>query len=95
MSALIPVIVGVLLAFAWNTVGSHQAAMTTSGSVVAPQVGVAVEQAAAQAWASVSHPHVTAARGAARIRRHARVDSAVAFTCLKRPQLPSVSRHIS
>ena len=45
--------VGVVLAFAWNmTVSQPQAAETGSG--VTPQVGLTVEDAAAQAWASVT-----------------------------------------
>ena len=49
-SAIGPVVVGVVVAFAWNTAATHQMAGTDAG--VTPEVGLTVEQAAAQAWAS-------------------------------------------
>lgn len=53
LAAVGPVAVGVILAFAWNTAGSGQPGMPAGASGVTPEVGVTVEQAAAQAWASV------------------------------------------
>jgi hypothetical protein len=54
VSTVIPVAVGVILALAWNVAGSHRAAQDPAGSGLAPQVSVAVEQAAAQAWARMT-----------------------------------------
>jgi hypothetical protein len=48
-SALIPVALGVLLAFVCNVAGSLG---STAGQGLSPEVGVAVQQAATQAWAS-------------------------------------------
>jgi hypothetical protein len=49
-----PVLVGVILAFAWNMAGSHAPEMPKPGPALAPTVGTAVDQAADQAWASVT-----------------------------------------
>jgi hypothetical protein len=53
-SAVIPVAVGVTLAFAWNAAGSHRPGEYALGSGLTPQVSMAVEQAAAQAWADMT-----------------------------------------
>jgi len=52
-STVVPVLVGVIVAFAWNMAGSHEAGMPSSPGL-APTVGTAVEQAADQAWASAT-----------------------------------------
>ncbi len=52
-STLGPVLVGVIFAFAWNVAGSHEAATPQPGLGLAPTVGMAVDQAADQAWANV------------------------------------------
>lgn len=52
-STLGPVLVGVIFAFAWNVAGSHEAAAPQPGPGLAPTVGMAVDQAADQAWANV------------------------------------------
>ena len=52
MSAIGPLVIGVMVAFGWNVAASHQAAVTGADSGVTPAVGLTVEQAAAQAWAS-------------------------------------------
>ena len=49
-----PLLVGVILAFAWNMAGSHGPEMPQPGLGLAPTVGTAVDQAADQAWASVT-----------------------------------------
>jgi hypothetical protein len=54
VSAIIPVAVGFILALAWNVAGSRRAADYPANSGLAPQVSVAVEQAAAQAWARMT-----------------------------------------
>ncbi len=52
LSTIGPVAVGVLLAFAWNMAVSQQQEISAASTAVTPEVGVTVEQAAAQAWAS-------------------------------------------
>lgn len=52
LSSIGPVAVGVILAFAWNIATTQQQEVAASGSGVTPEVRVAVDQAAAQAWAS-------------------------------------------
>ena len=52
VSAIGPLVIGVMVAFGWNMAASHQAAVTGADSGVTPAVGLTVEQAAAQAWAS-------------------------------------------
>ena len=61
MSTISPVVVGVILAFGWNMTMSHPqgAAENPQGasekeSGVTLQVGLTVDQAAAQAWASAT-----------------------------------------
>jgi len=54
VSAIGPVLVGVVVAFAWNTAATHQMAGTDAGAGITPEVGLTVEQAAAQAWASAT-----------------------------------------
>ena len=49
-----PLLVGVILAFAWNMAGSHGPEMPQPGLGLAPTVGTAVDQAADQAWASAT-----------------------------------------
>ncbi len=49
-----PVLVGVILAFAWNMAGSHGTQLPQPGPGLAPTVGTAVDQAADQAWASAT-----------------------------------------
>ena len=62
MSAIGPLVIGVIIAFGWNVAASHQAAVTDADSGVTPAVGLTVEQAAAQAWAS-STPGAAGAAG--------------------------------
>jgi hypothetical protein len=59
VSMIGPVAVGVVVAFAWNTAATHQMAGTDAGTGVTPEVGLTVEQAAAQAWASTTPGVVT------------------------------------
>jgi hypothetical protein len=54
VSAIAPVAVGVLLAYAWNAAGATRAHELPQVRVPAPYVGVAAEQAAAQAWARIT-----------------------------------------
>src|SRR5580698_9689085 len=54
VSAVAPVAVGVLLAYAWNAAGATRADELPQARVPAPYVGVAAEQAAAQAWARIT-----------------------------------------
>jgi len=49
-----PVLVGVIVAFAWNMTTSHGAEVPQPGAGLAPTVGTAVDQAADQAWASAT-----------------------------------------
>ena len=67
MSTISPVVVGVILAFAWNMTMSHPqgASENPQGasekeSGVTLQVGLTVDQAAAQAWASATPRTATA-----------------------------------
>jgi len=53
-SAVGPVLVGVVVAFAWNMATSHGAEVPQPGAGLAPTVGTAVDQAADQAWASAT-----------------------------------------
>jgi len=53
VSTIGPVAVGVVLAFAWNMTMS-QPQNDTGADSVTPQVGLTVDQAAAQAWASAT-----------------------------------------
>jgi hypothetical protein len=53
-SAVVPMLIGVILAFAWNMAGSHGAEMPQASPRLAPTVGTAVDQAADQAWASMT-----------------------------------------
>ena len=62
VSAIGPLVIGVMVAFGWNAAASHQAAVTGEDSGVTPAVGLTVEQAAAQAWAS-STPGAAGAAG--------------------------------
>jgi len=62
VSAIGPLVIGVMVAFGWNMAASHQAAVTGADSGVTPAVGLTVEQAAAQAWAS-STPGAAGAAG--------------------------------
>ena len=59
MSTIGPVAVGVVLAFAWNMTMAQPQGDTGTDSVT-PQVGLTVEQAAAQAWASATPGTATA-----------------------------------
>ena len=52
VSAILPVLLGVMLACAWNMAASHISAMGTFG--LSQDVQVTTEQAAAQAWASAT-----------------------------------------
>jgi hypothetical protein len=54
VSTIGPVAVGVVLAFAWNMTVSQPQRAAETGSAVTPQVGLTVEEAAAQAWASAT-----------------------------------------
>ncbi len=53
-STVVPVLIGVIIAFAWNMAGSYGSEMPQAGPGLAPTVGAAVDQAADQAWASVT-----------------------------------------
>lgn len=60
MSAIAPVVVGVILAFAWNTAGSYRSRSTATPELgLSPGVQVTAEQAAAQAWARVTPAAMT------------------------------------
>jgi len=59
VSTIGPVAVGVVLAFAWNMTMSQPQGDTEADSVT-PAVGLTVEQAAAQAWASATPRAATA-----------------------------------
>jgi hypothetical protein len=52
LSALLPVLLGVMLAFAWNMAASHNSAMITLG--LSQNIQVTADQAEAQAWASAT-----------------------------------------
>ena len=54
MSAISPVAVGVVLAFAWNMTMSQPQGAAEKESGVTLEVGLTVDQAAAQAWASAT-----------------------------------------
>ncbi|HEY2265442.1 MAG TPA: hypothetical protein VGI96_22650 [Streptosporangiaceae bacterium] len=55
MSTIVPLAVGVMLAFGWNMLAQpHGVAAAESG--ITQQVGQTVDEVAAQAWASAS-PH--------------------------------------
>ena len=58
MSTLVPLAVGVLLAFGWNMLSQPHgvAGVIGSESGITRQVGRTVDEVAAQAWASAS-PH--------------------------------------
>ena len=56
MSTIGPVAVGVVLAFAWNMTVSVSQRAAETGPGVTPRVGLTVEEAAEQAWASAT-PH--------------------------------------
>ena len=58
-SAIVPVMVGVILAFAWNTAGSYRSTAPTPDPGLSPGVEVTAEQAAAQAWARVTPAAMT------------------------------------
>jgi hypothetical protein len=58
-SAIVPVVVGVVLAFAWNTAGPYRSTAPTPDPGLSPGVEVTAEQAAAQAWARVTAAAVT------------------------------------
>jgi len=53
-STVVPVLVGVIVAFAWNMATSHGPQVPQPGAGLAPTVGTAVDQAADQAWASAT-----------------------------------------
>jgi fermentation-respiration switch protein FrsA (DUF1100 family) len=63
VSTISPVAVGVVLAFAWNMTMSHPQAAAEKESGVTLEVGLTVDQAAAQAWASAT-PRTAAPRTA-------------------------------
>ena len=63
MSTITPVAVGVVLAFAWNMTMSHPQGAPEKESGVTLEVGLTVDQAAAQAWASAT-PRTATARTA-------------------------------
>lgn len=54
LSTIIPVVLGVSLAFAWNVAGSYGPETSAADSGLAPEATIAVEQAATQAWAQMS-----------------------------------------
>ena len=53
-SAVVPVVVGIILAFAWNAAGSHRSTTATPDPGLSPRVEATAEQVAAQAWARVT-----------------------------------------
>jgi len=61
ISAIAPVAVGVLLAYAWNAAGAPGPHGSLQVRIPVPYVGTAAEQAAAQAWARIT-PAASAAR---------------------------------
>ncbi len=65
MSTIVPLAIGVLLAFGWNMLTSqpHGAAGAEPG--ITQQVGRTVEEAAAKAWASAT-PHAVPGDAGAR-----------------------------
>ena len=54
VSAIAPIAVGVLLAYAWNAAGAAAPHGFQSARVPDAYVGTAAEQAAAQAWARIT-----------------------------------------
>ena len=54
VSTVVPVLIGVMLAFAWTMAGSYGPEAPQAGPGLAPTVETAVDQAAGQAWASVT-----------------------------------------
>ena len=66
MSTITPVAVGVVLAFAWNMTMSHPQGAPEKESGVTLEVGLTVDQAAAQAWASATPRTATARTATAR-----------------------------
>jgi hypothetical protein len=54
VSTIGPMAVGVVLAFAWNMTVSQPQPAAEAGSGVTPRVGLTVEEAATQAWASAT-----------------------------------------
>ena len=58
-SAIVPVVVGVILAFAWHTAGSYRSTAPTPDPGLSPGVEVTAEQAAAQAWARATPAAMT------------------------------------
>jgi hypothetical protein len=53
-STVVPMLIGVILAFVWNVAGTHGLEMPQAGPALAPTVGTAVDQAVDQAWASAT-----------------------------------------
>ena len=76
-SAIVPVMVGVILAFAWNTAGSYRSTAPTPDPGLSPGVEVTAEQAAAQAWARVTPAAMTGNSPRWQPRRAADRESAV------------------
>ena len=64
VSTISPVAVGVILAFAWNMTMTHPQGAPEKESGVTLEVGLTVDEAAAQAWASAT-PRTAAPRTAA------------------------------
>ncbi len=60
VSTIGPMAVGVVLAFAWNMTVSQPQRAADAGSGVTSRVGLTVEEAAAQAWASATPGTATA-----------------------------------
>ena len=54
VSTIGPVVVGVVVAFGWNTAATHQMGPSGTDAGVTPEVGLTVEQAAEHAWASAT-----------------------------------------
>jgi hypothetical protein len=63
VSTIGPVAVGVVLAFAWNMTLSQPQGVAESDLGVTPKIGLTVEQAAAQAWASATPRTATTVTG--------------------------------
>ena len=53
-STVLPVLVGVIFALAWNMATSHRPQVPQPGPALVSTVGTAVDQAADQAWASAT-----------------------------------------
>jgi len=102
VSTIGPMAVGVVLAFAWNMTVSQPQRAADAGSGVTSRVGLTVEEAAAQAWASatpraatddVSRPSPGSSQPAGQPRESGR-PSGSACSRVTWPQTPERPRHV-